>query len=191
MMGADRSDNRLRTRDFLLCGLFAGLTALGSLIRIPLAVGAISLQFLFTALSGLLLGAKRAMLSQAVYVLLGLIGLPIFASGGGLGYVLYPSFGFVLGLIPAAWLIGRIGEGGDTAKRCILSCCAGLLLLYVIGFVYLYGIVNLYEGRGVAFWTLLQSGVLVFLPGDGVKLLAIAVLAPRLMRNPQLRYFLR
>ena len=66
-------------------------------------------------------------LSQLVYVALGLLGLPIFAVGGGPGYLLQPSFGFLLGLIPAAWVAGRLSRG-ETALGTGLACLAGTVL---------------------------------------------------------------
>ena len=93
-------------RSMVLAGLFAALTAAGAFTRIPLGIAAFTLQTLFTALSGLLLGPKWGMLSQGVYVLLGLAGLPVFTLGGGPGYLFQPSCGFLLGLIPAAGITG-------------------------------------------------------------------------------------
>ena len=91
-----------KTLMLVLTALFAALTAIGAFFKIPFALAAISLQFLFTAMAGILLGAGYGALSQGVYVLIGLVGVPIFALGGGFSYVLQPTFGFLLGLIPSA-----------------------------------------------------------------------------------------
>ena len=64
----------MKTRTMILCALFAALTAVGAFFKIPFALAAISLQFLFTAMAGVLLGAGYGALSQAVYVLIGLVG---------------------------------------------------------------------------------------------------------------------
>lgn len=95
------------TRNMVLAALFAALTAIGAFLQIPTGTVPITLQFLFTALAGLLLGWKWGAVSQLLYVGIGLLGLPVFTQGGGIGYVLQPSFGFLLGLIPAAAVIGR------------------------------------------------------------------------------------
>ena len=94
----------------ILCALFAALTAVGAFFKIPFALAAISLQFLFTAMAGVLLGAGYGALSQAVYVLIGLVGVPIFALGGGFSYIFQPTFGFLLGLIPCAFVIGKLAK---------------------------------------------------------------------------------
>ena len=111
----------MRTRKIILTGLFAALTAIGAFIRIPTPISSFTLQVFFTCMAGLLLGPGLGAASQAVYVLLGLVGLPIFTQGGGFSYVTQPTFGFLLGLIPAAcW--------DDCAARrsVILSAAAGL-----------------------------------------------------------------
>ena len=100
----------MKTRTMILCALFAALTAVGAFFKIPFALAAISLQFLFTAMAGVLLGAGYGALSQAVYVLIGLVGVPIFALGGGFSYIFQPTFGFLLGLIPCAYVIGKIAK---------------------------------------------------------------------------------
>ena len=172
----------MKTRNLLLCALFAALTAVGAFIKIPFAVSAITLQFFFTALAGILLGAKYAALSQLLYVALGLLGLPVFTLGGGIGYVLYPTFGFLLGLIPAAYVVGRVNGNSRSSKRIALACFAGLAVLYAVGLPYMALILNVYQGRSMGVWALAIAGLLPYLPGDCVKIAACAYLAPKILR---------
>ena len=173
----------MKTKDMIFVALFAALTAVGAFIRIPLGISTITLQFLFTALAGILLGAKLGALSQAVYVALGLVGVPIFASGGGFQYVFNPTFGFLAGLIPTAWVIGALTAQSKTPARVALSCFAGLGVLYLIGVPYMGVIVNAYLGRGLTLWQIVKSGMLVYLPGDCLKIALCAAAAPRLTRS--------
>jgi len=80
---------RTKTKNMILAALFAALTAAGALIRIPLGPAPITLQFFFTALAGILLGPYLGALSQLMYVLLGLAGLPVFTAGGGPSYIFH------------------------------------------------------------------------------------------------------
>ena len=116
--------SKTNTRMLLRCAVFAALTAVGAFIRIPFALSSITLQFFFTAMAGLVLGARWGAASQAIYVLLGLAGLPIFSAGGGAGYIFYPSFGFLLGLIPAAYVTGRLCGGCKRPARIALAWAA-------------------------------------------------------------------
>lgn len=173
---------RNQTRSLALAALFAALTAVGAFLRIPLGALSLTLQFLFTALAGVTLGAKWGAVSQGVYVALGLVGLPIFTQGGGVGYLLQPSFGFLLGLIPAAAVIGALaGERGER-RRVVPACLAGLGVLYLVGLPYMGLILNVYLGKGVPVWTVVRTGMLVYLPGDGLKIAATAAVAPALCR---------
>ena len=74
---------KITTREMTLCALFTVLTAVGAFIKIPIPVVPFTLQFLFTMMAGLLLGGRLGAASVGLYALLGLIGLPIFAEGGG------------------------------------------------------------------------------------------------------------
>jgi BioY family. len=80
-----------KTLKMILCAQFAALTAVGAFIRIPIPVVPFTLQYLFTMLAGLLLGGKYGGLSVLLYIFIGLIGLPVFTEGGGIGYVFKPS----------------------------------------------------------------------------------------------------
>ena len=71
------------TRKLVYTALLAALTAAGAFMRIPMGYSSVTLQYLFTAMAGLLLGRKWGALSQLIYVCLGLVGLPIFTMGGG------------------------------------------------------------------------------------------------------------
>lgn len=172
----------MKTKQMVFTAVFAALTAVGAFLKIPLGVSSITLQFLFTAMAGILLGAKYGAWSQGVYVVLGLVGLPIFTMGGGLGYVLQPTFGFLLGLIPAAWLIGKLASGGGRV-RLALACCGGLALLYAVGLPYMALILNTYLGKGLSFVTILQKGMLPFLPGDALKIAVCTAVCPVLCKR--------
>lgn len=127
----------MTTRKLVRTALFAALTAVGAFLKIPLGPSAITLQFFFTAMAGCLLGSGCGALSQLIYVLLGLLGLPIFTAGGGFSYVLHPTFGFLLGLIPAAWVIGRLARSTRSFWRIALAALAGLAVLYAVGLPYM------------------------------------------------------
>ena len=172
-----------KTLMLVLTALFAALTAIGAFFKIPFALAAISLQFLFTAMAGILLGAGYGALSQGVYVLIGLVGVPIFALGGGFSYVLQPTFGFLLGLIPAAWVVGAVAGESLDPKRMALASLAGLAALYAVGMPYMALILNAYMGKGMTFSALLWAGMLPYLPGDAVKIIVASGVCPVLRRR--------
>ena len=171
-----------KTRMMILAALFAALTAVGAFIRFPLGTMSVTLQFMFTAMAGVLLGAKWGAVSQTVYVVLGLVGLPVFTMGGGIGYVMQPSFGFLLGLIPTAWVIGRLTEKENGHWRIALACLAGLAVLSLIGLPYMYLIMKLYLHKSITVWTAVKAGMLVYLPGDAIKI-ALTVLLYKPLRR--------
>ena len=174
----------MNTRTLTRTALFAALTAAGAFIRIPLGYSSITLQFFFTAMAGCLLGPVWGPVSQAVYVALGLIGLPIFTQGGGLTYLLQPTCGFLLGLIPAAWVIGLLTvHRPPHPVRTALACLAGLTVLYAVGLPYMAVILNQYMGKAMGFSAILWAGMLPFLPGDMLKIDVTAALAPLLQKR--------
>lgn len=124
--------NYQNTTSLLLCALFTALVAIGAFIRIPTPLVPVTLQFWFTAMAGLLLGPWRGALSVFVYVLLGLIGVPVFTQGGGLGYVFQPTFGYLLGFIAEAWIIGAIAWQKKDAdfKWLLFATLVGAVVVY-------------------------------------------------------------
>lgn len=170
----------LKVRPFIRAAFFTALTAIGAWLRLPLPSGAITLQFLFAIMAGVLLGAKYGAFSQLLYVALGLLGLPVFSSGGGFTYVLQPSFGFLLGLIAAAWVAGRVCRHSTSVRRIAVACSAALAALYCIGLPYMAWIMGSYAEQTLSFSQLLWVGLLSFLPGDAVKIALCCLLCPRI-----------
>lgn len=173
-----------KTTCLTLCALFAVLTAAGAFIHIPTPVSAFTLQSFFAAMAGVLLGRRWGAASQAVYVLLGLTGLPVFTGGGGLQALMQPTGGFILALIPMAWVIGLLAErNGSDFRGICLACTAGLAVLYAIGLPWLHLVMTVLLHRNWSVTQTLVGGFLVFLPWDLVKLLLAAWLSPRLRRT--------
>ena len=165
----------IKTRDLIYCALFAALTAIGAFLHFQLFQATITLQFFFTAMAGLLLGAKLGALSQLLYVVLGLVGVPIFAAGGGFGYIFNPTFGFLLGLIPTAWVIGKIAEKDRSVPRLLLFWLFSVANALAL-------IVNVYKGGNVSGMTLATAYMLPYLPGDCLKIVVSVILAPRILK---------
>ena len=169
---------RTSTHSLILAALFAGLTALGALLRIPFPPVPFTLQVLLVLLSGLLLGSRLGMVSQGVYIFLGLAGLPIFAGGGGLPYVLSPTFGYIFSYPFAAWAAGRLSRGPDvTLTKLAAAAFAGLIVVYAIGASGLYLNLNYLAGKNITFAQVLRIGVIPFLIPDLFKAAGAALFA--------------
>ena len=144
-------NRRMRTIDIVLCGLFTALIAVGAFIRITIPTEpypfTFSLQWLFVLLAGFLLGAKMGAMSVAAYVIIGLAGVPVFVHGGGPQYIFRAGFGFLLGFIPAAFVIGVLSRGlgggarqkaGSEFVKLMIAALAGLVVYYFVGIAYYY-----------------------------------------------------
>ncbi len=165
-----------------ICSLFTALTAVGAFIKIPIPVVPFTLQFLFTILAGLLLGARLGAVSMGAYAFLGLAGLPIFAEGGGFWYVLKPSFGYILGFILAAYVTGRMTENLERLSfgRILAASFIGLAIVYGIGMVYYYIICNYVIHTPIGLWPLILYCFLLVVPGDICLCFVATVLTKRI-----------
>lgn len=153
--------------------LMAALTAAGAYIAIPLGPVPIVLQNLFIMLAGLLLGGRWGLISVAVYLLAGAVGLPVFAGGtGGVGKFVGPTGGYLLGFGAAAYLIGIISESGRGRVTIdVLAMVAGTLIIYAFGVSWLKVV------TGISFSKALTVGMLPFLIGDALKIAAAIPIA--------------
>ncbi len=180
---------KLSTRDLIITALFTSLTAVGGFISIPLGPIPVTLQTLFVVLSGLILGARLGALSQLTYVILGLIGVPIFAAGtGGLTSVVSPTFGFLMAFIVAAYVIGKLTEKNKSLSRIISAVVLGSFVIYIIGVPYFYFIFTNYLGKSINFYAALKYACIPFIPGDIIKAIIAIILAKQLI--PRLSKYL-
>lgn len=159
-------------KPLILCSIFASLTAICSIISIPLPFSPVpvNLALLSVYLAGGLLGAKYGALSQLVYVLLGAVGLPVFHNlTGGMAILTGPTGGFIAGYIAAAFLVGLLSDKGLIPA--LLSGLFSCFLLGTLWFMYLTG-ANLQSA--------LLLCVIPFLPGDALKILTAFFLIRKL-----------
>jgi biotin transport system substrate-specific component len=175
----------------VIVSLFAVLTVVGGKINVPLPVSPVpmTLQTAVVLASGMLLGSRRGALAMTLYMTLGLIGLPVFAYGGGLQSLLSPSFGFIVGFIFSAWTAGKICELADVAHEksprtearrlgiYITSCIAGMIVYDIIGATWLYFNVKYIMGHAIGLYGALTMGVLPYLLPDILKAAAVVVVA--------------
>ena len=167
---------KITTRNLVLVGLFAALTAIGAWIRIPISPVPFTFQVLFVLLAGVILGPWYGALGQVVYVLLGLAGLPVFADGtSGLGTLLGPTGGYIFGFIVGAYLVGMLSEVlGEGFLKALISMIAGIVVIYTLGMIQLSVVAKLSLGKAFL------GGVLPFIGFDLVKALIAAAVAQRL-----------
>lgn len=140
----------------------------------------------FVMLAGLLLGRKGA-ISLIVYVLLGLLGIPVFAKApfGGVSYLLQPSFGFVIGYALAAFVIGWLTERWNWRSPLALFSASvfGLVALYLCGLPYLYLCMRFFLGKTLTLQQVFAFGFFPFIAFDLVKAGLAAALAAAVGRR--------
>lgn len=169
-----------------LIPLFAALTAASAFLKIPLWPVAITMQTACVLLAGMVLGPGAGALSQGVYLIVGLMGLPVFAGGGGPAYLMKPSFGYLLGFVAAPAAVGLfLRRRTLTRGNCLCAAILGSLVIYAIGVPYLAAYLHWVTQKPEAFGLAVKTGLLVFLPGDALKCLFLALFVPRLgIRRP-------
>ena len=171
-----------KTKSMVLTAMFTALIAVGAFIRIPIPVCPFTMQVCFTTLAGIILGKNRGAAASALYVLLGLLGLPIFAGGGGITYVLQPTFGYLIGFIAGSYLTGLIVHSGEiTTKRLLAGSFAGLGVVYLMGILYYRIITVVYLHEPMSWGNLLLYCFLLPVPGDILLCVLSAVLTKRFM----------
>lgn len=167
----------------MTAALFAALTAVGAMIPIPVGPVPFTMQTFFVLLSGMVLGPAWGAVSQLVYLLLGLAGLPIFAGfSGGLGIVFSPTFGYLLGFPLAAAAAGRItARGGGKLRGLLLGGACGVIVYSATGVAYAAVIFQTVMEMSGAQAQAAAAGLALFLPADAVKAAVAALVGRRLL----------
>jgi biotin transport system substrate-specific component len=161
----------------ILVALFAGLMAIGAMLKILFPVVPLSFQPFFCAFAGILLGSRLGLYSQLIYIAIGLTGAPVFTNGGGITYVLQPSFGYLIGFAVAAYTIGKISEvlGRKTFPSILVSVLSGLVVIYAFGIPYVYMILNFYLRKSNYTWGYALSTSIPLFLKDIVLYIVVAI----------------
>lgn len=168
--------NRTTLIRIILTALFSALIAAGAFIRIPLPPVPITLQTLFALIAGLVLPLPLALSSLAIYLLLGLAGLPVFTSGGGFAAFSGPTGGYLAGLVPAVLIEGLMLK--VFRKKSLALYLAAALLATVA--IYIPGLFWLAHSRSLSLSAALAGGLYPFIIGDVIKLVIAAFTALKL-----------
>ena len=167
-----------------LCALFSVLSAVGAFIKIPFPLLPFTMQTFFVALAGLLLGKKYGFISIMCYLVLGLVGFPVFTKGGGPSYIFQPSFGYIIGFALSAYVIGAYCEKkqNPTFKTYFIGCILGLCAVYAVGLAYYYIICNYVINTPIAVGPLFLYCFLMTLPSDIMWALVASSITNRLKK---------
>ncbi|MBQ8201623.1 MAG: biotin transporter BioY [Clostridia bacterium] len=168
----------MTTRTMTLAAMLTALLCIVGPLTLPIGPVPVSLLTAVLLLTAMLLGGRLAVLACGVYLLLGLLGLPVLSGfTGGAGQFVGPTGGYLVGYLPMTFLAGAVCARTDDCRFQALVFIAATILLYAVGTV----------------WYCMQSGVtagaaclvcvLPFLPFDAVKIAAVLAIGPRLKRR--------
>ena len=157
----------LKTRDVALVGLFAALTVICAWISVPLGPVPVTLQTFAVFLGAALLGSKRGTLAVGVYILLGVVGLPVFSGFKTLNPL---TFGYVLGFLPPGLITAASEKLFKNRKLALpLGMVTGLMVCYLIGTVWFWYVMR-FRGTDYGFGQILSLCVAPFVVPDLIKL---------------------
>lgn len=172
----------MKIKKLILCSLFICLITAGAYIKIPLPAVPVNMQLPFVILCGILINRKDATVCTLVYLIMGLIGLPVFSLGGGISYILQPTFGYIIGFIPCTFIVRTLIDKKDiTFKACLFSAIAGAFAVHIIGLIY-FLLLSRYYLHTENDLTALTLTLLAALPKDIVMCFAVAAVGKRLKR---------
>ncbi|MFO7803995.1 MAG: biotin transporter BioY [Desulfovermiculus sp.] len=173
-----------QTHALVWSALLAALIAVGGYLHFPLGPVPISLQVLFVIMAGFILGPKRGLLAVGLYLVAGLVGLPVFHGGhGGLGHILGPTGGYLVGFVPAVLITGW---GSKRVQTGPLPWIYGILIaLLAYASIYVLGLSWLQRVLDVGWAQAATVGMLPFLLSDCLQI-AICVSAVRYLQRHSL-----
>ena len=160
--------------DAVLIALFSAFVALTARIEIPLWPVPMTLQTLGVVFTGAALGSRRGVLALLLYLVEGGVGLPVFAGGAsGVAYMSGPTAGYLVGFVVAAGVVGWLAERGWDQRLVwtVLAMVVGNVVIYALGVAWLAGFLG--DLRAA-----LVQGMLIFVPGDLVKIVVAALALP-------------
>ncbi|MGA1847187.1 biotin transporter BioY [Deferribacter abyssi] len=168
-----------KERSLAFSGLICALLAVSTFVKIPIDPVPLTLQPFVVLLTPMIFGLRVSLVGFVAYLILGLVGLPIFAHGGGIAYVLQPTFGYLIGFVLSAIPNGYFARFKKFTFY-LLGGILGLVVIYGFGVIYLYVNLNFIQHKAIDLSKVLYIGMLLPLPFDIIKLVIAAVIANKL-----------
>ena len=174
-----------RIFNLVLSSLLTALTVISARLNLAIGIIPITMQTLAVILTGLLLGPRAGWQVPALYLFMGLIGFPVFSGGGGIGYLFKPTFGFLLGFVPAAYLAGLLYHRklfGRDFLNVISGSLVGMVTIYLFGLGYI-PFASFLFGSELAVLAAMLPGLPLMICGDCLKIACLAMIVPILTRE--------
>lgn len=170
----------MKTKDLVMCALLAAVICVLAPLSIPIGPIPISLSTFAVMLAAAILGAKWGTIATLIYILLGAVGVPVFASyTAGVAKLVSSTGGYIIGYIPLAFLTGlfldRFARNAGNLKYAWLmsGMILGTIVLYVLGTAWFIHV------SGSALSDAMGWCVTPFIPGDLIKMVIVAIIAPQ------------
>lgn len=169
----------MKIKDLSIMAICLSVLVICSKISFNIGIISLTLQTFAVIIISILLKWKKASIVFITYIIMGLVGIPVFSTGGGFDYILKPSFGFIIGFLVASIIIGI--PFGKNKYMVIIKSLIGLLVLDIIGMVYMYIILKFYlASPSVDVLYVIEVGFLPFIIKDLISTVLAALIGIRL-----------
>ena len=170
---------KFSVKNLVMMAIGLAIIIICSKISIPIGPIPLTLQTLSIFICSLILGSIKSGIVIGIYIILGLIGLPVFSSGGGFMYIFSPSFGFIVGFLFAGMVVGLAAKSDKFYLKYILGV-VGLLIINIFGVIHMYIIFNYYMSKAKDIISILQIGVLPFIIKDFIVVILSCIIYSRI-----------
>jgi biotin transport system substrate-specific component len=176
---------KIKSRDMVQIAAFAAIIAVSAWITVPAYVP-FTMQTFAVFLAAGVLGAKKGTLAVLVYILLGVLGLPVFSGGrAGLGVLFGETGGYIIGFVPAVYLCGRLNGVLNCRFSLLVSMLSGLLIIYGLGILWFW-LVYAQGDEAKSLLMIASGGILPFIVPDLIKIALATMVAGQLKRRTNL-----
>lgn len=170
---------KLTTKDIVLCGMFAAITAVASQIAIPVHPVPFTMQIFAVYFSGIILGSKRGFIAQVIYILLGAAGAPVFANfRGGFQVIAGPIGGYIIAFPIMAFIVGYFIKNKNRVGL-FIGLILALVLCYILGTIQLSIVTKLPITKAI------QVGVIPFVIVDLIKIVVAYIIGIKVKNRVQ------
>ena len=168
---------KIKIKDLTLISMMLALLIICSKISFNIGPIPITLQTFAVFMISLILGVKKSIIVFLTYIIMGLIGIPVFSQGGGFDYIFKPSFGFIIGFLAASAIIGI---RKDLFYVKYITSTLGLIIINLCGVIYMYIIINYYLDLDKSLSYVLSVGVLPFIFKDFISAILACIIYSRI-----------